>query len=119
MHIKSTNVKHCRNRYATSVLTAVVALVVHGFHRDGRWACVYAAGSVRQVLTELIGVFRAAADKRPAATCGPSGELQQEIEQGSASAVSAAAAIEHHEALFKVWPAVVSSEQQRISMHKQ
>lgn len=61
---------------------------------------VFAAGSLRQPLDELLAAFEAKSGVRFGAAYRPSGKLRQAIEQGDVPEVFASAAIEHTQALF-------------------
>jgi molybdenum ABC transporter molybdate-binding protein len=74
----------------------LIAMPVHA--ADNR---IFAAGSLRQVLNDLISAYRQGGGPRYAPTYGPSGKLRQEIERGNTPEIFASASIEHTEALFK------------------
>jgi len=62
---------------------------------------VFAAGSLRAPLEEIISAYAAQGGPRYVARYGPSGKLREVIEQGDAPQVFASASIEHTEALYK------------------
>ena len=62
---------------------------------------IFAAGSLREVLTELVKLHRDRGGAAFTPVFGPSGKLRQEIEKGNVPEVFASAAIEHTDALFK------------------
>ena len=62
---------------------------------------IFAAGSLRQALNDIIGAYQQGGGPRYVPTYGPSGKLRQEIEQGNVPEIFASASIEHTEALFK------------------
>jgi molybdate transport system substrate-binding protein len=62
---------------------------------------IFAAGSLREVVTELTKLHRDRGGAAFIPVFGPSGKLRQEIEKGNIPEIFASAAIEHTEALFK------------------
>ncbi len=62
---------------------------------------IFAAGSLRQALNDIISAYQQSGGQRYIPTYGPSGKLRQEIEKGNVPEVFASASIEHTEALFK------------------
>src|SRR5258706_590373 len=74
----------------------IMAMPLHA--ADSR---IFAAGSLRQALNDIIGAYQQSGGQRFVATYGPSGKLRQEIEQGNVPEVFASASIEHTEVLFK------------------
>src|SRR5579862_5594459 len=65
---------------------------------DGR---IFAAGSLRQALNDIVSAYQQGGGQRYVPTYGPSGKLRQEIEQGNVPEIFASASIEHTEALLK------------------
>ena len=62
---------------------------------------LYAAGSLRYALDDIIALYAARSGTRFVPTYGPSGKLREEIEKGSTPAVFASAAEQHTQTLVK------------------
>jgi molybdate transport system substrate-binding protein len=85
-------------RGTTFWLAVGLVITMPGYAADFR---IFAAGSLRQALNDIIGAYQHSGGQRYVATYGPSGKLRQEIEQGNVPEVFASASIEHAEVLFK------------------
>jgi molybdate transport system substrate-binding protein len=63
---------------------------------------VYAAGSLREALADIVEAFGKQSSLSVKTTFGPSGNLREEIEKGANADVFASAAIEHTDSLVKL-----------------
>ena len=79
-------------------VAAGLLIAMPGHAADNR---IFAAGSLRQALNDIISAYQQSGGQRYAPTYGPSGKLRQHIEQGNVPEIFASASIEHTEALFK------------------
>ena len=77
----------------------VVAGMTAGAAQAQEATAVYAAGSLREALTEVAGLWQAQSGHRAVLTFGASGLLRQRIEQGETAQVFASADTEHPQRL--------------------
>lgn len=84
---------------AVAALGLACAMPAFAQQREQNTIMVLAAGSLREVMTELGEAWREQSGVGIAASYGPSGKLRETIEQGHQVDVFASAAVEHTDAL--------------------
>lgn len=81
------------------IVAAIIWVVMTSAGHSSETVQLFAAGSLRDALTETAGAFEAATGTKVAAKYGPSGLLKDEIAGGAKADVFASANMEHPQAL--------------------
>src|SRR5262245_51394438 len=88
-----------RTRWMQAALLVLAALSLPVFAEASESVSLYAAGSLRDALSEVARAFEATAGTKVQTKFGPSGLLKDEIASGAGADVFASANMEHPQAL--------------------